>query len=81
MASMVLLLVLSEPHYTLHSSLSSVASLKLLNTDKDPSNHKGHFSIPVASYVRAALYILIFIHRLYGRNEAKPSTRECCLAI
>lgn len=75
-------LVPLETHYTLHSSPSSVDLLKITeHPGEDPSNHTGHFGIPVGPYVRAALYILILIHRFYRRSGAKLSAGECCLAV
>lgn len=75
-------LVPLETHYILHTSPSSVAFLKITeHPGEDPSNQNRHFSILVGSYVRAALYVLISIYRSYGRNGAKLSTGECCLAV
>lgn len=62
--------------------LPVLVSLKSLNTQVriHLTDYKGHFSIPEC-YVRAALYISIFIHRTYGRNGAKLPRGECCLAV
>lgn len=74
-------LVPLETHCILHTSPSSVHLLKITeHPGEDPSDYKRHFSIPEC-YVRAALYISIFIHRTYGRNRVKLCRGECCLGM